>query len=293
MPHLLQNENLSVNIDLPLENYQQTRYDWSGKITKIIYRDKVITTQENEDSAVDTIGRGLYNEFGFKQPLGYDEIKPSDWYHKIGVGLLKKDDKPYDFLKTYEVIPANFKVTKETSQLIITCQSAVANGYAYELVKKINLLSSGLEISYQLTNTGEKTIHSNEYIHNFLAVEPSEIAKGCTLKFPFDIKPNQFDEHIDTENLLLIGDQDISVKNSPKAPYFLSDLSGGAPIDARWQFENSVAGIGISESCDFSSRWVALWGTGHVISPELYLDIHLLPADTQQWTRTFRFYDLD
>ncbi|MBT8223262.1 MAG: hypothetical protein KJN96_08860, partial [Eudoraea sp.] len=42
---------------------------------------------------------------------------------------------------------------------------------------------NSLLISYQLQNTGEKSIHTDEYVHNFLAINQAKISKDYVLKF--------------------------------------------------------------------------------------------------------------
>ena len=50
-------------------------------------------------------GKGFYNEFGMNAAIGYDETREGDWFHKIGIGLLKKDGGDYLFSRTYEIQP--------------------------------------------------------------------------------------------------------------------------------------------------------------------------------------------
>ena len=50
-------------------------------------------------------GKGFYNEFGIDNALGFDEAKSGEWFHKIGVGLLKKEGDKYLFHKHYETKP--------------------------------------------------------------------------------------------------------------------------------------------------------------------------------------------
>jgi hypothetical protein len=293
MPHLLKNKILAIEIELPAENYQQSRFDWTGKIVSVKYLGKKITSQELPNSKSANIGEGLYNEFGFKLPLGYHEIPIGGYFHKIGIGLLRKEDESYDFLKPCEVTPATFTVEKDDSSIKIQCVAPIANGYAYSLKKEIRLHEHDFTIAYHLTNTGEKTIRTNEYTHNFLAINEAPISKDYKLTFPFEIKPDGFDEHVDLENILAIGGQEIKINNHPNQPYFLSDLSGGQSVGAGWTLENTKEKIGISESGNFESNWVALWGAAHVISPELFIDLSIAPGQTKEWSRRYKIYDID
>lgn len=47
--------------------------------------------------------KGLYNEFGIENALGFEETEIGDWFHKIGVGLLKKDSNTYSLNNEYEI----------------------------------------------------------------------------------------------------------------------------------------------------------------------------------------------
>ena len=38
MAHILKNKNLEIHIDLPGENYNLSRFDWTGKIVKVKFQ---------------------------------------------------------------------------------------------------------------------------------------------------------------------------------------------------------------------------------------------------------------
>jgi hypothetical protein len=38
MAYKLQNNNLEIHIDLPLENYNFSRFDWTGKIVEVKFK---------------------------------------------------------------------------------------------------------------------------------------------------------------------------------------------------------------------------------------------------------------
>ena len=172
MTHVLKNKNLEIQIDLPLANYNFSRFDWTGKIVSVKYKNIYVSGQEkmnNEDENI--YGKGFYNEFGINAAIGYDETGKGEWFHKIGIGLLKKDDGDYLFNRKYEIQPADFKVKTEQDKLIISCKSKSVNGYSYVLRKEIELLENGFIIKYYLKNTGKKTIATDEYDHNFIAID--------------------------------------------------------------------------------------------------------------------------
>lgn len=288
MDHLLENDTLSVQIQLPQEHYNRTRYDWTGMITNVKFRGNIISGFERSVQTLsDGLGQGFYNEFGIKTPVGYDDILPGEWFHKIGVGLLQRDNAPYNFLKDYKVKPAYFSVDVIETGLRVTCRGPLTNGYAYTLVKEISLRESGFEIHYALFNKGNKRIITTEYNHNFLSTAPTFNAQDYQLSYPFVLDESVLEENINPEGIVEFNEQHISFKGSPTLDFFFSDLTGGKKVPAKWTLHNRSTGISISETGDFSTSAVHLWGAGHVISPELYFNLDILPGYSMRWTRSY------
>lgn len=294
MAQVLRNNNLEIHIDLPLENYNFSRFDWTGKIVSVKFKNSYISGVEKLNDDDDTkSGKGFYNEFGFKMPVGYADTKVGDWFHKIGVGLLKKEDEEYLIGRKYEIQPADFEVSTSPNTIIISCKSASVNGYSYVLRKEICLIESGFIISYYLKNTGEKTIITDEYNHNFMAINNEWISSDYILKFPFDIKPERFEENVNLEEKVEIGQKEIGFNGTPNKQFFFSNLSGDENSEARWELINTKNKIGIRETGNFKTTKVNVWGWKHVISPELYFDISIEPNKELEWSRTYTLFETD
>ena len=184
MAHILKNKNLEIHVDLPEENYNFSRFDWTGKIVEVNFQNIQVSSIESTDCQNEHyFGKGFYNEFGIDTALGFDETEIGGWFHKIGVGLLKKDDTEYLSSKNYEIKPAEFKIICESNRLLISCKSKNINGYSYLLKKEIELQETGFTIKYCLQNTGEKDIITDEYVHNFTAINKELIGHNYILKF--------------------------------------------------------------------------------------------------------------
>ena len=293
MPYTLTNKLLELHVDFPSENYTGSRFDWSGKITSVEFQNISITGVEQTNLAEGIHrGKGFYNEFGINSPLGFDTTEIGDWFHKIGVGLLKKDSDIYDFQKNYEVHPAEFNVIKSKTQITSTCIAKLYNGFGYILNKEIALFKSGFTIRYQLKNTGDKTIKTNEYNHNFLAVDKSLIGIEYHLKFSFPLQPNLFGETVNPEKKAILGKDDVSFIGTPQEQFFFSNLSGGKTVYAQWELLNLKSNIGIRETGSFPTNSFNLWGWTHVISPEIYHTIALNPGETTSWSRTYDIFTI-
>lgn len=293
MAHILKNKNLEICIDLPLGNYQFSRFDWTGKITAVKFKGIAVSTQEKINGDKENIyGKGFYNEFGIEMPIGHDEIKEGERFPKIGVGTLKKKGEQYGFSKSYDVKPADFEVIRASEKLIVKCTSELCNGYAYDLVKEIELLESSFIIHYYLCNTGQKTIKTNEYCHNFLAINKQLIGSSYILKFPFDLESEIFDAALNPEGKVLVEKDQITFANTPEEQFFYGNLSGGKKVAASWKLINTKSKIGISETGSFKTNKVNLWGWKHVVSPELFFDINLKPGQTTEWSRTYNLFEI-
>ena len=294
MTHIIKNNTLKVAIDFPLENYKGSRFDWSGKISSVKFKSLPLTTIEDTGSKdVNFLGKGLYNEFGIASPIGFEETPMGGWFHKIGVGLLKKEHKDYLFHRNHLIKPASFDVNYENQKIIIICKSENVNGYSYILKKEITVSENNFIIDYSLHNTGEKRIITDEYVHNFMAINNTLIGKDYELKFPFPLNPSLFDETVNSENKVEIGLDNITFNKTPEKQFFFSNLTGGKELQAEWILTNLKANVGIKEFGSFKTDKINLWGWKHVISPELFFKISIDPKKTIEWYRKFDVFKIN
>lgn len=290
---VLKNENMEVHIGLPIENYQLGRFDWTGKIEKVTYRDTWISGFERNDLKNSHLhGRGFYNEFGIDTALGFEDAEIGGWFHKIGIGALRKDRPHYVFSDEFEIKPAEFITNSGEHSVSLECISSLINGYAYKLNKDIQLLDDGFIIKYNLLNTGEKPISTNEYNHNFLAFENNLSNRNGVIKFPFEIMPELFHETVNPEGKVTLGKDAIIFSPPINDPFFFSNLSGGHCVKAEWELLNLNSNIAIKEIGDFETSNINLWGWKEVVSPELFFHIHLDARQSISWSRTYSSRDI-
>lgn len=293
MVHILKNNNLEIHVDPPDEGYSFSRFDWTGKIEYVRFHDILVSSVETVDAQNQNFfGKGFYNEFGIDTGLGFDETDIGGWFHKIGVGLLKRVDHQYLFSHKYEVNPAEFKITSESDRLLISCKSQTVNGYAYLLKKEIVLEEESFTIKYYLHNTGEKDIVTDEYGHNFVAINNEWMGTNYRLKLPFSLKPELFGATVNPDEKVIIGQDEIGFDDSPTEPFFFSDLTGGETVQAQWELINIKSNLGIRETGSFRTNKVNLWGSKHVISPELFFKIFLIPGQSTVWSRCYQFFEI-
>jgi hypothetical protein len=294
MAFILKNDNLEIQIDAPNENYNFSRFDWTGKIASVKFKNIPISGLEKVKSEDENLfGKGFCNEFGIDSALGFDDAKIGDWFHKIGVGLLKKEDNEYLFNKAYKIKPAKFKIDAKEQKIRLSCKSESANGFSYLLKKEIELHENGFTIHYYLKNIGEKDIRSNEYTHNFIALNKASIGDQYLLNFPFKLKEQQFGEIVNPEEKVVVGQNQINFASTIDQEFFFSNLGGEERVKAEWELINLKSKISIKETGNFQTNKVNLWGCKHVISPELFYNIYLKPGKSTTWSRAYSLNNIE
>ena len=294
MIHEISNHILRLEIQEPGTGYNGSRFDWTGQIIQVIFENKhsFCTDEVPDPLKRHLFGRGLYNEFGIDNPVGYENCRPGEKFPKIGVGyLLKESNKEYDFFSKYDIEPFDFSTTVEQDSVTFICSAKQYRGYAFTLVKNIALEDNMFTIRYQLENRGDLDINTNEYVHNFLAINRKNINNSYVLKFSFPLQPEGFAENVNPGHVVDIGDKEMTWKGVPESPFFFSHVHMGKLSRASWYLEHEESKVGISESCDFPINNINIWGTTHVVSPEIFYLISLKPGETTHWERKYSVYN--
>ena len=284
-----------MQIQDPGEIYRGSRFDWTGQVVQVVYKKKhtFCTAEEESPSSLAVLGQGIYNEFGIDQPVGYEECEPSGLFHKIGVGLLQKQgNSPYHFQYPYRIIPGEIKLEESAQGISWKLEGRPVNGYAYSFRKRIQLEPSGFTIAYSLQNTGSKGIETSEYVHNFLSINKRRPGPGYRLIFSFDLQHGLFGETVNPGEVVNLGKNEVGWKSVPEAAFFFSEIGPPGLHNASWELQHMDEHTGIRETVDFPVLRVNLWGCGHVVSPEVFYAISLLPGESCRWKRTYELLDL-
>lgn len=283
---ILDNGILKVEIDYPGNNYKGSRFDWTGFITAVTLDDKYsFCTSESLVANQGSGGVGLCNEFGIHTPIGYNLAKPGEKFPKLGVGLLTRpDETDYFFFDKYQVSPFNVKVIEESDSITFISEPLDCNGYAVKMTKKLSLKENVLKINYQLENVGTQSIITEEYCHNFISINQNLVGDGYILKFPYKIDIKE------VPDVLTFKNNEITLNKTPEKD-FHCNIEGFDSVDKHyWELIFEPLKAGVREHSDFPIKSVALWGTTHVISPEVFIDVNIRPGQTQQWTRIYEFF---
>jgi hypothetical protein len=292
---ILKNDILELEIQEPGELYKGSRFDWTGQITQIRYlgMHTFCTEEKIDPGTIHMLGRGLYNEFGIDEPIAYDDCTVGDKFPKIGIGLLTRDsDDPYNFFKPYVIKPFEFKINMETDGITFICDAPEYRGFAFRLIKRITLLKNTFSIDYAFENRGRYPVKTNEYVHNFLAINGRAIDHHYRLSFPFEINPGQFGETVNPDNIVQFEKKTLSWNKHPIKQFFFSNIHSGYTENVSWRLEHDEEKVGITERAGFPILRINLWGAGHVVSPEIFYELAAIPGETKKWVRTYEVFQL-
>lgn len=300
MAIILFNSNLKLKIETPGEKYRGSRFDWNGTVTQVWYKGKkMLASEKMIFHRNDKIyGRGLHNEFGIKNCIGYDDIPVGEYFPKIGTGWLKKDNDPYFFFTQYKLDTLDFSWNKVSdTKAVFMCDSGIRNGYGYKYTKTIELVDDYFTIQYNLENIGEKKISTTEYIHNFLLPGKNNINSHLELSFNWEYQKENLSENVLSENLIDFTSNGIKFFTQPNCEYFLGGIwearkDKNFSENGSWKIIDSKSKVSISESDSFVPYHCDVWGHKQCVSPELFIWIDVDPDAQKSWTRTYNFSSL-
>jgi hypothetical protein len=286
----LHSSRLKVTLSFPGSVYQGSRFDWTGFITQVtLDGSHTFCVPESLQPGAGSGGSGLCNEFGIDQPVGYDDARPGELFPKLGIGLLRRpDDDAYSFGHPYEVVHTfKMQVAASHDQAMVNVDPIDCRGYAARLSKTIQVEGNRLEIAYVLENTGQKAILTHEYVHNFVGIDCQPIWPDYRLRFPY---PLQLDEKasVGLDGLAIQGSE--ITFNRPLKSLYLRPQGFTRSDTPQWEMVHQSSRAGLREVDDFMPLRVAVWGTFHVLSPEIFVGLSLPSRARRTWTRRFEFF---
>ncbi|HEX8833628.1 MAG TPA: hypothetical protein VF719_05480 [Abditibacteriaceae bacterium] len=290
----LNNNRLSVEIAEPGSIYNRTRFDWTGFITQVTLDGRhTFCSRESNRVGKGTGGIGMCNEFGIFGPIGFDDARPGESFVKPGVGLLvRPDEEEYEFVRAYDFTPFEITTSCNSDEANFVVQPLPCRGYALRLQKTVRLQKNELHIEYALENVGERRLQVQEYNHNFLAINNAPIGPDYEITTPVTLSGARIPAVLKVDKL------QVSLRKTPGRSFYCratKALPGRADTEQNtmqpiWSLIHRPSGLVVQEHGDYQLDMFALWGDSHVVSPEAFVNIDVLPGETQRWTRCYKFF---
>jgi hypothetical protein len=275
--------------------YRASRFDWSGVISELEYKDHTYFGQWF-DKYSPTIHDAIMGPVEDFSPVGYDEAKTGDSFLKIGIGIVIKPEEPkYSIVTPYQIInPGIWKIKKKIDQVEFN-HTLNNKEYAYEYKKIVQLIKGKPEmvLSHSLKNTGKQTIETNAYAHNFFVLDKQPIGQGFVVTFPFRLSG----EAQGTENFGEIRDkQIIFLKELSKNEHlYFKSLQGfgNSAKDYDIKIENHKTGAAVRITSDQPLSKLVFWSASKTLCPEPYIQMKIKPGETFKWKIYYQFYICD
>jgi hypothetical protein len=228
-------------------------------------------------------------------PLDYMETKPGDGFLIIGVGVLSKpDDKPYAFTRVYPVLNRGKWKVKKQQDRVQFIHKLTDKNYSYEYEKTVQLVKDKPEmyLLHTLKNTGNRTIETSVYDHNFFVIDKQPVGPGYVVRLPFNITG----EGQGIGELAKIDGKDIVFLRNLKGDetVFCGGLTGFGATEKDYdiRIENQTAGAGVRITCDQPFLKLNFWCCLTTLCPEPYIKIKVEPGKEFSWKIRYEFYTL-
>lgn len=275
--------------------YRATRFDWSGVISSLEYKGHSYFGQwfEKYDPKIHDSVTGPVEEFTTSGAgFGYDEAKPGGAFLRIGVGAVRKPAQPMaDRFPTYDIVdPGLWTVQRGPDWISFTHVISATAGYEYSYRKTVRLTKDKPELvlEHSLKNTGQRTIETSVYDHNFFMIDEQPSGPDFVVRFPFDVKATG-----NLKDALEVANKQVTYRRQlEKNEAVLTPLEGfsGNTGDYNIVIENHKTGAAVRATSDQPLTRLIFWSAPKAISPEPYVTLKVDPGLERTWRITYDLY---
>jgi len=310
----LKSSRLSLEIAKPGTVYAGSRFDWTGFITQVTL-DGVHTFCAYEDPIPGhgSGGIGICNDFGLNLPIAYAEAAQGEEYLKVGIGNVTKLEAPQPIIHMLQhkiTKHADISFEAEDNKVTFTSVNPPCNGYRCRHKKVIRVEDNRLIIDYEFENIGSKSIETEEYTHNFLAIDGLPYDENYRLNTAFRVDEKGRQELVGMstmmpgitveKDILCIGGDPSSVAFEDGSLLFRERVKGqyytrGNQVDntgEHFRLSNLKAGCYVAERDSFEAPYMAIWGIESCIAVEAFYPLKVVPGEKAVWSRTYIFDNL-
>ncbi len=290
------NEHVTMKLFLPDPEhgfYRATRFDWSGIISSLKYKEHEYFGywKEKHDPNYHEDISGPAESY-HAPGLGFNDSTFEGKFIRIGVGILySKTNKKYEWNKTYEIIDHGSWEIEQGNDWIQFKHTVKSDfGYEYIYIKKIDLKSDepGFTITHILKNTGDKRIETDQYNHNFFIIDGENSGPAISIEFPFDITTDS-----DLKDLVEIkGNRLIFVDSLSSKEYVWLALEGFSENiqDHEVIVKNQKTKAGVNFKVDQPLIRMVFWACKTTYCPENFINILVEPGESEKWISDYTLF---
>lgn len=275
--------------------YRGTRFDWSGQIASLRYKDHEFFGKwfdKYDPKGHDGI-MGPVEEFvAGESSVGYDEAAAGGTFVRIGVGAVRKpDEKSYRRFGTYDIAdPGKWTVTPAADRVRFVHELGDTGGYAYRYTKVLRLEKGKPElvIEHILENRGSKPIRTAQYNHNFFVIDGKPTGPGTYVEFPFPLQPVAA---VRGDAGRIEGGRISYTRELQPGEDFFGEFRGFGPTAKDYDIRagNTNTGAAVRITGDRPLAKVVYWSIRTTFCPEPYIDLDIAPGKDARWTYRYAF----
>jgi hypothetical protein len=276
-------------------SYNGTRFDWSGIIYSLEFKGHEYFGKwyERHDPKIHDAITGPVEEFRTGDAgLGYAEAAPGGTFVRIGAGVVRKpEEKAYETFRTYDIVDSGRWTEKRGKDWIsFTHRLSAPGGYAYEYTKTVRLKKGKpqLVLEHALRNTGDRTIETSQYNHNFFVIDNETVGPDVAVRFAFAPRAKASFKGLAE----LRGRELAYTRELVKGESVFSELDGFSATEKDYEFwiENRKSGAGVHIKGDHPLSKLVFWSIRSVACPEPYISLRAEPGKAVKWKITYDFY---
>jgi hypothetical protein len=166
------------------------------------------------------------------------------------------------------------------------------SGYSYIYTKTVGLVKGKpqLVLEHKLKNTGNKTLETNVYDHNFFLIDKQSTGPDITIKFPFEI--NGTGRGLGTIAELEGKEINYLRDLKDKEDMYIGSVNGFSndASDYDFRIENRKSGAGVRIRGDKPLSKLVFWANPSTSCPEPYIHIKAEPGQEFKWNINYEFY---
>ncbi len=277
--------------------YRGTRFDWSGQIYSLKYKDHQYFGQwfPRYDPKLHDSILGPVEEYKTgDSALGYADAKPGGTFVRIGVGVVRKpEERAFQSFRTYDIVdPGKWKIRQKGDSIEFTHELRDQTGYAYVYRKTVRLVKGKPEmvLEHSLKNTGRKPIETSQYNHNFFMFDQQPTGPDTILEFPFELKPTRsLGQMAEVKGKSIVYLQELKPGQS-----VFTELQGFGPTarDYDIRLGNRKAGAAVRIRGDLPLEKIVFWSIKTTACPEPYVHMRVEPGRESKWKITYELQTL-
>ena len=290
----IENGLITAKLYLPNNDegfYKSTRFDWSGIIYELKYKGHdyfgkwyPIHNPETTDAIC-----GPVEEFS---EIGYNEANSHEEFLKIGVGGLRKPkERGYNKFKFYKITnPGEWTISKTENKIVFTHTVNNVSGYSYKYTKIVELLKDKPEliIKHILENTGEKSISTEVYNHNFLTIDFQPTSPDIIVRFSEDLKIKIGNNLMYTKKKEIRFKREFTSNENVMITNAIKEKGTNTVNDIIVENKKTKAGVKITSESVYSQ--INFWASQNTYCPEPYINIEIPSQKDFKWGFTYKFY---